>query len=411
MSKIKLEKSLMTKNVWASALIIALILGVNQSKASELTGKGTEKAAVKEFKQLRDYSIIWKKSTIKVEPFSKKKVQLISNKKINANVKILSTRYFIAPGDNIAVSLYGEPDFTQPEILVRPDGFASIEPFGEIAIAGYTVDQLTSVLKSKFEDYLVKPKLSIKLNTMHSSKIYITGAIQKPGLYEPNSGTTATQNDRYLTSDPTVANVISNAGGIKLNADLENIKVTNKETNRDETVNLKRLLEEGDSSQDIYLSSGDCIFIPELSSEAQISDKDFLLVASSSIAPLDFPVRVTGAVFRPGVYNIKSNSPGVNSALSYSEGFSPDANRKNVTIQRTTPNGNIAKIIVNPQKNDMVLRPNDVVFVSDKNVASAARVTRFLADIVEPFRRTADTTNTWFDVFDPTRRFKNINMR
>lgn len=392
----------MTKrNIWASALIIALILGVNQSESKELTAKKERNSAVKFSKQLKEHSITWKESTIKVRP--------ISNKQINANVKILSTRYLISPGDNLAISLYGEPDFAQPEILVRPDGFASIEPFGEIAIAGYTVDQLTAMLKTKFEEYLVKPRLSVKLNTMHSSKIYITGAIQKPGLYEPNSGEVATKTDRYQTSDPTVANVISNAGGIKLNADLANIRISNKETGRDETVNLMRLLEEGDASQDIYLSSGDCVYIPELTSEAQISDKDFLLVASSSIAPQDFPVRVTGAVFRPGVYNIKSNSPGVNSAISYSEGFSPDANRKNVVIQRTTANGNISKIIVNPQKSDMVLRPNDVVFVSDMNVASVARITRFLADIVEPIRRTADTTNTWFDVADPTRRYKNLN--
>ncbi|MEI7473352.1 MAG: polysaccharide biosynthesis/export family protein [bacterium] len=386
------------KTIVASALIFALFMSVNQVQAVDVSAKSAAKSVVAASELMSDQMNLLQNPNVTIRP----------SRTINAKVKILNTRYLIAPGDNLAVSVYGEPDFNQPDILVRPDGFASIDPFGEMAVAGYSVEDLTQLLKEKLGDYLVKPKVSLKLNNMHAAKIYITGAVQKPGLYEPDNGPNKTATEFRQTAEPTVASVIANVGGIKLNADLRNIKITNNETGREESVDLMKMIEGGDSSQDIYLSSGDSVYVPELTSGAQINDKDFLLISSSSIAPADFPVRVMGAVFRPGVYNIKSNSPGINSALAFSEGFSPDANRKTVLVQRTTSSGNISKIFVNPQKNDIVLRPNDTILVSDMNVSSIARVTRFISDIIEPVRRASDTTNTWFDVFDPTRRYKNF---
>lgn len=388
----------MTKKcIYVSALAVALAISVYPAKAEDVSITQAGNAVSAAAESIKEQSEGNEAFTITP-----------ARNPLSARVKVLKTNYLVAPGDSIAISIYGEPDLMQEDILVRPDGFATIEPFGELAVAGYSVGELTNLVKEKLGEYLIDPRVSIKLNTMHAVKVYIRGAVQRPGLYEPNvdNGRTVSETRHY--SEPTVASVISNAGGINFNADLKNVRITNNETGRDETVNLMKMLTEGDVNQDVYLSSGDCVYIPELSSEAQIHDKEFLLVASSSIAPLDFPVKVIGSVFRPGVYNIKSNNPGINSALAFSEGFTPDANRRTVTIQRVTPQGNISQIHVNPMKTDIVLRPNDTIVVNDASVSSVARFTRFIADIIEPVRRASDSTNTWLEVFDPTRRYRNL---
>ncbi|MDD3012723.1 MAG: polysaccharide biosynthesis/export family protein [Candidatus Gastranaerophilales bacterium] len=327
---------------------------------------------------------------------------------LKAKVKTLSTRYLLSPGDSISLSVYGESDFAQPDILVRPDGFATIEPFGEINVAGLSVDELTDTLKTKFKTYLLAPKVSVKVNTLHSAKIYVYGAVQRPGLYQQAATQTrlnANGNSAQIIPEMTVASIISNAGGIKLNADLRHIRVINNETNRDETVDLMKMVQHGDVNQDIYLRSGDSIYIPSLDTEAQISDDDFMLISSSSLAPVDFPVRVTGAVSKPGVYNVSSNSPRLNSALAFSQGYTPEAKKNLVAIQRLTNKGNVSTFYVNPNKNDVILRPNDLIVVPETSSSAASKSFGLIADILSPVARFGDGFNSWAEMFNPTRRY------
>jgi len=327
---------------------------------------------------------------------------------LKAKVKTLSTKYLLSPGDSISLSVYGEPDFAQPDILVRPDGYATVEPFGEVNVAGLSVDELTGSLKEKFKNYLLDPKVSVKVNNLHSAKVYIYGAVQRPGLYQQaatQNGQDSNGNSARITPEMTVASVIANAGGIKLNADLRQIKVSNNETGRDETVDLMKMVQNGDVNQDIYLRSGDSIYVPCLDTEAQISDEDFMLISSSSLAPVDFPVRVTGAVSKPGVYNLSSSSPRLNSALASSQGYTPEAKRNLVAIQRLTNNGNVSTFYVNPKKNDVILRPNDLIIVPETSSSAASKGFGLIADILNPVARFGDGFNSWAEMFDPTRRY------
>jgi len=327
---------------------------------------------------------------------------------LKAKVKTLSTKYLLSPGDSISLSVYGEPEFTQPDVLVRPDGYATIEPFGEVQVAGLSIDEVTGDLKTKFKTYLLDPKISVKVNNLHSAKVYIYGAVQRPGLYQQElvkSREEANGNTAQIIPEMTVASIVANAGGIKLNADLRHVRVTNNETGRDETVDLMKMVQNGDVNQDIYLRSGDSIFIPALDTEAQISDEDFVLISSSSLAPVNFPVRVIGAVSRPGVIDISSSSPRLNSALASSQGYTNDAKRNLVAIQRLTNKGNISTFYVNPNKNDVILRPNDLVIVPETTTSAFSKNFQFLADVINPFARFGDGFNSWAEMFNPLRRY------
>ena len=120
---------------------------------------------------------------------------------------------------------------------------------------------------------------------------------------------------------------------------------------------------------------------------------------------MTFPVRIIGAVATPGVYDITSANPGLNSAIAASQGYTPDANKKIVTIQRVTPRGNIATLYVNPMKDDIVLRPNDLIIVPEKSTTIAGRGFNFLSAVVMPFGIISNAANSWTQMFDPSRYY------
>ena len=385
--------------VFISLLMMLLLLNISKSYAEDLSAKQDVNSKPT--------------NALDIESFKKELMQVstkpeTSEPALKGRVKTLSTKYLMSPGDAISISVYGEPEFTQNEILVRPDGYSTIEPFGEVKVAGMDVEELTGVLKDQLKTYLLDPKVSVKVNDLHVAKVYIYGAVQKPGLYQQGKVTSKIdKSGRETLTAPelTIASVISNAGGIKYNANLRSVKIINNETGRNEEVDLMKMLINGDMSQDICLRSGDTIHVPEIQSDAQVPDNEFMLVASSSLAPAQFPVRVIGAVRRPGLQNLTSASPHLNSAIAASEGYTLDANQKVIMIQRPTPQGNISTFYINPAKNDMVLRPNDIVVVPEKATTIATRGFGYMQSVMGPFGGFSSAFNGWAEMFNPTRRF------
>jgi protein involved in polysaccharide export with SLBB domain len=323
--------------------------------------------------------------------------------------RILSTRYLIQPGDVFSFSVYDEANFTQPEIIVRPDGYATIEPVGEVYVAGYDIQTLTGIIAEKLSLFVRSPQISINIREFHPAIVYVYGAVQKPGMFQQvtqTSGKGAVDSKNPIVkTDLNISNVIANAGGITEDADLEHVEITS-EIGEKKTVNLWKLLSEGDTSQNLLLRSGDKVYIPKLTSFAQ-KDEDFKTLANSSIFPETFPVRVIGEVVKAGLYEIPSKSPYLNSAIAIASGYTIDANKKAVLILRKTPKGVVSKIYVNPENVDLVLRPNDIISVNTKCYVGSVRQADYLNRFIAPIFAIPNSYNSWAEVFIPNRRWKN----
>ena len=309
-----------------------------------------------------------------------------------AQISTFSGRYIVSPGDVINIFVFGEPELTQREIPVKCDGYVNLHPVGEIRVAGFNTDEVRTILTEKLKAFFVNPIVSVYISNMHTPKIYIYGAVQNPGLFNRKSDS---------STPATLANLISNAGGITYNADLKHIQVKNAKTGRKNTYNLIEMIRRGDPTNDVYLGSGDTVFVPVNRTNAQLSDEDFVLISSSSIAPKSFPVRVRGAVNRPGTHFLTSRSPSINTALTSSEGFTIDANIKAVKVKRMTPVGNLSTIVVNPSENDLVLRPNDIICVLDKRRTVFGKGVRFFDKIAAYLSKFGSAFNQWNYAFDP----------
>jgi polysaccharide export outer membrane protein len=315
-------------------------------------------------------------------------------------------KYQITAGDILSLSIYDEPNMAQPEIVVRPDGYATIDPIGEVYVEGMEVGALTQLLQEKFKSFIIDPLISVNVKEFNPASVYIFGAVEKPGTYQQMitvSKQFADSKNPVVRTDLSLMNVISNAGGISIDADLSNLTITSK-NQKQKKIDLWKFIKEGDTSQNVKLKTGDVIFVPKLDSMATINDEDFKLLSKMAIFPEKFPVRVIGEVAKGGTFDITGESPYLNTAIASASGYNLEAKKSIVIVYRKASNDKLARIYVDPFKQDFVLRPNDLIDVQKRDFMKFVYSMDYLNRIVSPFATIPGAGNSWADWFKPDRR-------
>ena len=84
------------------------------------------------------------------------------------------------------------------------------------------------------------------------NRVYVFGEVEKPGVYS------------FESADVRLADAISEAGGPTVFASEAETRVVRGDITRPEIIstNLKRLIEEGDQSQNVTLANRDLIYVP-----------------------------------------------------------------------------------------------------------------------------------------------------
>lgn len=309
---------------------------------------------------------------------------------VTGQVRYTPDSYRVQIGDSLGVQVYNQADLSKDSVLVRPDGYASFPGAGQVFVAGRTLDEVTTQLERQLSRLVKQPQVTMNVATMQAPVIYVSGAVTKPGRVEFSK--TSGHDEGIVNggagsaTDLRLSHVLSQAGGVRLNADLSDISILRDGQTR--RVNLWPLLESGQSSGDILLKAGDSVHIPELDSMA-LPDAHYRLLLQSSVGPRQFPVRLLGEVEKPGVYELNGQSPYLNSAIAQAGGYTDGAKRKKVIIRRFTNEHDFAHLTINPDKLDFMLRPNDVVLVTETSVAGTARHTDIVSKALSPFTNAA----------------------
>jgi protein involved in polysaccharide export with SLBB domain len=66
---------------------------------------------------------------------------------LKARLQYASSNYRLGPGDVLSVNVLHEPDYSQTDVLVRPDGHVSIVGVGEMDASNMTVGELTEEIR------------------------------------------------------------------------------------------------------------------------------------------------------------------------------------------------------------------------------------------------------------------------
>lgn len=185
---------------------------------------------------------------------------------VRGQVNNQASRYLLGPGDKIAIKIEHLAQFNQ-DFTVRPDGFATIHPFGEHQVSGTDVQGLQTILEKEFRLYLLEPHITVDVREMRPALLYIHGAVQHPGTYqfgrERGRATAITRSRVQEGVVITLTNVLGKVGGLKPNADIEHIEVVHAATGQKEMFNLGEFLTQAGSQNDLWLLPEDTVMVPE----------------------------------------------------------------------------------------------------------------------------------------------------
>lgn len=164
--------------------------------------------------------------------------------------------YVIGGRDLLKVTIYEHPDLAAA-VRVEEDGNISLPLIGAVRAEGLTTPALErEVARLYANGFIINPQVSIYVAEYRSQKVSILGEVNRPGLYEISGITTLLEviaQAQGLTREAADRLVITMAAP---DADTPGNRVTRE-------INLKRLLKEGDVSQNVHISDGYVLFVPK----------------------------------------------------------------------------------------------------------------------------------------------------
>jgi polysaccharide biosynthesis/export protein len=289
--------------------------------------------------------------------------------------------YLLGPGDVIGIELFSQPDVSKSyQVLI--DGTVSLPMVGNVPVRGLTLKQAAAAISAQYLRFYKRPIVTTRLERSRPITIGVSGQVFRPGTYivgaEGGGGTGGGTAPSSAARIPKVTFAIQSAGGITPRADVRSIQVRRPQMGRPDmiiNVDLMRLLDEGDLSQDVLLRDGDSIVIREATTP--LSAADYNKLALTTFSPSTINVNVVGEVRVPGLKQLTPNTP-INNAIMAAGSFVPGrANPNKVQLIRINPDGTVTqrqlkidfKQGLNADANP-VLQNNDVIVVGRSGIAS-----------------------------------------
>ncbi|WP_373531526.1 polysaccharide biosynthesis/export family protein [Vampirovibrio sp.] len=304
---------------------------------------------------------------------------------VRGRVANQSSRYTLGPGDRIGIKIQDLDQFNQ-SVTIRPDGFATIHPFGEHQLSGTDIQALQTLLTEEFKLYLLEPRIGIDVESMRPAMIYVNGAVQHPGTYQFNRVATSIPTPENSTVqqgiETTISNVLGKAGGVKANADIAHIQIRHTSTGEQQTFNLQDFLT--GTGKDIWLLPEDTVMVPEAT--APMDAITFRQLSHSTYFRDTFPVIVLGAVKAQGEIQMDPTHNSLNAAIAKAGGFVPGLSKRDaIIIQRPDAKDGFKRWVVNRNQFNMALMPGDVVYIPDSKAAWLERGFRLLGSMTQPY--------------------------
>ncbi|MCE5323144.1 polysaccharide export protein [bacterium] len=270
--------------------------------------------------------------------------------------------YKIAEEDILRMDVWGEPQLSNMEMQVTPDGKINVPYIGEMQAKGLTQYKLTEQIAEKFVglEILIDPKVQISLINIHKPTVRVWGAVNRPGEVQFKEG------DRVMDA-------VAGAGSYVIDAAwLEKATLTRKDSETGNwismPVDLKKMVAQGDLTQNYELQKGDTIYIPT----EDYQNKFYVL----------------GQVLKPGIYDLKDNTT-VLSAISLAGGATDRGRLRSTVVVRGDPSKpervecNLTGLFDKGDlTQDIQLQPGDIVVVPETKTPDLSKIASFISSLV-----------------------------
>ena len=217
--------------------------------------------------------------------------------------------YRVGPGDQLVLILTGDVEQSY-QLEVTREGFVIIPQVGQLFVNNLTLAQLEDLLFSRLGRVYsgvrrgpgATTRFYITPARLRTNQVFVQGDVMRPGSHRVSSAGTA------MTA-------LYAAGGPTDNGSMRQIQI--RRAGRTVAVlDVYDYLLRGDASNDVRLQNGDIVFVP-----------------------IHGPrVRIVGEIARPATYELQGDET-LDDAIRFAGGFTPEASRRRVQIERIVPPG------------------------------------------------------------------------
>lgn len=271
----------------------------------------------------------------------------------------VETKYVLGPQDQLRIWALGIDEIPDRPIQIDANGNLDLPVVGRIHASGLTIEEFRATLLKRLEAEVWNPQASVEIVEFGSQPVSVLGAVNTPGVHQ-------------LKGRKTLAEVLSLAGGlrpdagysIKISRPVDSGPISLPTASNDPTgkftvaeVKVSDLMGAKNPAENIRVEPHDVITVP--------------------VAEM---VYVIGTVLKPGGFVLREReNVSVLQALSMAEGFAPAAAPQRARILRPAPeNSERVEIAINlkrvlsGQDEDVMLKPNDILFVPSSTSKKAA---------------------------------------
>ncbi len=262
--------------------------------------------------------------------------------------------YRLGRGDEITVDFAGHPEL-QAKLVIGPDGRASLPLAGDLMLAGLTRSEAARAIQNALSKYYDNLSVQVTVTKYTSNRVLVLGAVTKPGDY-------AFDGTPRLLEALTQAGLVT--GGLDKPAQIPEECAIYRGNQQVVWVQLKKLIESGNTLSDLRLRRGDVIYVPSMSERF---------------------VSVMGEVKNPGAIQLTISST-LASVVAQAGGFT-DLAGSNPHIQIVDPSTGTSRVyrlrdILNPVKTrEIELKPGEIVFVTRSAFGQATYVMQRLTPL------------------------------
>jgi polysaccharide export outer membrane protein len=163
-------------------------------------------------------------------------------------------QYLIGPGDQLSIFVWRNPEISG-SFIVRPDGKVTTSLVEDIAVSGKTPSMLAREIEDELSKYINSPRVTVSVNSFSgplSEQVRVIGEATNPAAIN-------------FTQHMTLLDLMISVGGLTEFADGNNAVLVRRINGEQKTfsLNLERLVKDGDISKNIDMLPGDIVIIPE----------------------------------------------------------------------------------------------------------------------------------------------------
>ena len=242
--------------------------------------------------------------------------------------------YTLDNGDILNIQLIGQEDFIET-FTISGDGSINIPGIGKLVLAGLTLNEAASLVKSKVENIYFGTESYVTLSEIRDVNVLVSGNAKNPGVYT-------------LTGNSNILHALTVSGGVNEYGSYREINLV-RNNQIVETLDVYDLLIDGNYNLSKRLRSGDVVFV----------------TSRKNIVTID------GAVKRSAKYELNDGEY-LDSVFRFANGLKRTADLDNISLERLL-DGTLKSIpIVNTsQFNSIKPIDGDLVYVREFSYRTA----------------------------------------